>query len=84
MVYRGTLISEIFIVLAASHKSESHPSPAVDFEKLNPNLGGVEHPPCLFSGHISQTVKASLTKFCDIFCLPIPLDLRLFGAKSDV
>ena len=46
--------------------------------------GGAEHPPWHFSDHISQTVKATLTKFSDILRLPIPLDLSLFGAKSDV
>ena len=36
------------------------------------------------SGHISQVVKSSLMKFSGIFCLPIPLNLSLFGAKSEV
>ena len=44
--------------------------------------GGVLSTPPEKIGHISQTVKASLTKFSDISCLPIPLDLSLFGAKS--
>ena len=43
--------------------------------------GGVRlHPPEKII-HISQTVKASLTKFSDSLRLPIPLDLSLFGAK---
>ena len=33
------------------------------------------------TGHISQIVKASLTKRSDIFHLPIMLDLTLFGSK---
>ena len=60
-------------------------------DTFNPNWGGLFRgvygrgavctPPEKI-GHISQTVKASLTKFSDIFHLPIPLDLSLFGAKS--
>ena len=46
--------------------------------------GGALSAPPEEIGHISQTVKASLTKLSDIFRLPIPLDLSLFGAKSHV
>ena len=56
--------------------------------QVNPNLQGREgaegHPSWYFSGHISQTVYSSLTKLSDIFCLPILLDLSLFGAKLHI
>ena len=44
--------------------------------------GGAQPPPPGEIGYISQIIKASLTKFSDIFCLPILLDLSLFEAKS--
>ena len=42
--------------------------------------GGAQRPPEKI-GHISQTVKASLTKFSDISNLAIQLLLSLFGAR---
>ena len=40
--------------------------------------------PYHFSGHNSQTIKASYTKLSVFFHSPIPLGLRYFRAKSDV
>ena len=66
----------------------------MQIENLNPNLRGLflgvysrgergaQRSPPEKIGHISQTVKSSLPKFSDIFCLPIPLYLSLFGARS--
>ena len=46
--------------------------------------GGVAAATPKKTGHISEMVKASLTKLSDILHLAIPLHLRLFGAKSHV
>ena len=52
------------------------------FFGLSIRRGGGAQLPLKKIGLISQMVKASLPKFSDIFCLPIPLDLSLFGARS--
>ena len=46
--------------------------------------GGGGRPTLHFSGYISQTVKASLTKHSEFFHLAITLHLSLFGARSHV
>ena len=45
--------------------------------------GGAERLPQI-KGHNSQMVKASCTKLSEIFCWPILLAMRYFGAKSQV